>query len=475
MRILGMIAALFVLTAVPAGSHFEARAGAQDGQPDLTGEWTGAIAVSGVSLRIRVVFQPSADGLSAAIDIPQQGASGLPLRNVAQDGAAVGFELPAGPGVARFEGTRSGDTITGTFTQGGAAGNFSLTRTGDVVAEPPPPYPVEPAQISNGDVTLSGTLTLPEGAGPFPAVVLVSGSGAQNRDEEIAGFAVFRVLADHLTRHGIAVLRYDDRGVGESTGSVARSTTEDFSRDALAALALLRSRPEIDTGRVGIIGHSEGGAVAALAALAPIGGPSFIVMLAGTGVPGAAVTYQQAGDAARMLGATDEQLARILAAHERMTALVAADAPRDAVVEAVRDLMRAQIEGRPAAQAAAVGNIDAFIDARLEATVAGILSPWTRYFLTFDPATALTQVRCPVLAIFGGRDTQVPPALHRPAVERALVDNPRATIREYPTANHLFQAATTGLVTEYAALDKSFVPDLLDDLSAWILEASAAP
>ena len=471
MRVARLIAGLIAFV-VGLGYNPGPRPRAWSGQAVVSGVWVGTIDVAGMSLRTRVVFTPTGKGLSAAIDIPQQGASGLPLRNVRLDGTSVHFELPATAAAAVFEGTVSGTAMAGTITQGAATGRFSFIRTGDVSVEPPPPYGVEDVSFADGDVTLAGTLTIPEGKGPFPAVVMLTGSGAQSRDEDIVGFKIFKVIADHLTRHGIAVLRYDDRGVGGSTGSVPLSTTGDFSHDALAAMALLRARADIDAKRVGLFGHSEGGAAAALAATAPAGGPSFIVMLAGAGVSGALVTRQQVIDAATRLGATGEQLAGIVAAQEHVQALVESGAPPDQMVEAVRALMRAQLEGRPAAQVAAIGDIDAFINARINAATAGVMTPWWKFFVTFDPATALARVTCPVLAIFGGKDLQVPPSLHRPAIEKALSGNARVKVLEYPAANHLFQVAVTGQVSEDPTLEKALVPGLLDDVTKWIEEAT---
>jgi pimeloyl-ACP methyl ester carboxylesterase len=473
-RVLGLVAGLIALVGGFC-YNFQHRVDAWSGQTSsLVGAWEGTIDVSGVSLGMRVVFAPAGDdGWSAAIDIPQQGATGLPLRNVRLDGAAVHFELPTGAASAVFDGTLAGAAITGTFTQGPAVGRFSLARAGDVAPEPPPPYREEEVTFANGGVTLAGTLTTPETGGPFPAVILLTGSGAQTRDEEVFGFKVFRAIADHLTRQGIAVLRYDDRGIGGSTGSIAQSTTEDFSRDALAALAFLRTRADVLGSQVGLLGHSEGGAVAAIAATAPTGGPSFIVTLAGPGVSGANVTRQQVTDSGRVTGATDDQLARIVAAHERVTTLTEAGAPREQMVEAVRALMRAQIEGRPAAQVAAIGDIDAFINSRIDVEVARVMTPWWRFFVAFDPATALARVTCPVLVIFGGKDTQVPPSLHRAPVEAALASNNRVKIIEFPSANHLFQDAITGQVSEYQVLEKNFVPGLLDELTSWIREVTA--
>jgi pimeloyl-ACP methyl ester carboxylesterase len=463
-------AGLLVVTAV----SIQADRGGQGrtAQAPLAGAWEGTIDVSGASLPMRVVFTPAGDGFTATIDIPQQGASGLPLRQIRVDGAKVHFELPTAAAAAVFDGVLADDVVTGTFVQGPANGTFTLKRAVVVPPPPPPPYREEEVTFTNGDVTLAGTLTVPQTGGPFPAVVLLTGSGAQNRDEEILGFKLFRVIADHLTQQGIAVLRYDDRGVGGSTGSLAQSTTEDFARDAQAALALLGGRADIDAARTGLLGHSDGAAAAALAAGQP-DGPAFLIMLAGPGVTGERVTRQQVTDAARLMGATDEQLARILAAHQKATALSMQGAPTEELAAAVRELMRAQLEGRPAAQVAAIGNLDAFINPRIGVQVANMRSPWWRFFLSFDPATALARVRCPTLVIFGGKDTQVPPALNRTPVEAALKGNPRVKVVEYPSANHLFQDAITGQPAEYQVLDKAFVPGLLDEITSWIRAATA--
>jgi pimeloyl-ACP methyl ester carboxylesterase len=334
----------------------------------------------------------------------------------------------------------------------------------------PPAYRSVPLKVTNGDVTLAGTLTIPEGAGPFPALVLVTGSGAQNRDEDVFGFKVFAVLADHLTRNGFAVFRYDDRGVGESTGRIATSTTSDFADDALAGVAGLAAMPEIDAKRIGILGHSEGAVAAAIAA-AKSPAVAFIVLMAGPGVPGALVMRQQALDAARTLGATDDQVERIDRAYRAVTEAVRSGADRETVTAAVKDLIRAQVEGRPAAQVAALGDVSAFVEKSLGPAVAQLTSPWVRFFMSHDPAEALRKVAVPVYAVFGGLDTQVLPSQNERPVREALASNRAAVIKVYPGANHLFQPAKTGLVTEYAALEKAFLPGFLDDLVSWLRNA----
>lgn len=321
----------------------------------------------------------------------------------------------------------------------------------------------------SGEVTLAGTLTLPAGSGPFPAVVLLSGSGPQNRDSEIVGFRPFKVMADRLSQAGIAVLRYDDRGVGGSSGSIQQSTTDDFSGDALAAVRWLAGRPGILASRIGLLGHSEGALTAALAA-SKSREVAFIVWLAGSGVRGDEVLRQQARDMARAAGADEETVGRILASHGRLLELVRDEGDVEEITALTRTLARAQLEALPEAQRRGIPNIDAAIDAMLPAQVAAMRSRWFRSFIFFDPAAALEKVTCPVLAIFGDRDMQVPPGLHRAPVEAALAraGNRQVTVTVYPGANHLFQKAATGHPSEYATLPKAFVPGLLDEIAAWI-------
>ena len=440
--------------------------------PAIAGRWEGAIDVAGANLPFAVVFTPGATTLEAAIDI--QGAKGVPLRAVSLAGNRVHFELPAGPGVATFDGVLEADAISGTFEQGPARGKFTLTRAGapkpPEPAGPPPPYRVEDVTFANGGVTLAGTLTIPQGRGPFPALIMVTGSGAQNRDEELFGFKVFATIADHLTRRGIAVLRYDDRGVGGSSGNIAASTTADFAGDALAGLTLLAARPEIDKARLGVFGHSEGADVAAIAA-SRSPQVAFIVMMAGVAISGEAVLAGQQADGIRALGGTAEQLAIEQAAFRKVAAAVRSGAAPAELAAALREQIGAQYDTLAPETRAALGDRGSFIEKTLPMGLAQLQSAWMRYFISFDPAPVLAAVRCPVLAIFGERDTQVPPATNRPALEAAFAKggNSRVTVKVYPEANHLFIAAKTGLPSEYASLPKTFVPGFLDDISAWLL------
>ena len=317
-----------------------------------------------------------------------------------------------------------------------------------------------------GGVTLAGTLTLPDpgefGPGPYAAAVLVSGSGPQDRDEALFGHRPFAVLADALTTAGVAVLRCDDRGVGDSTGDHAAATTADFTADARAAVRFLRDRDDVRA--VGIVGHSEGGLIAPRAAVAAPGGVAFCVLLAGPALPGAAVLRTQAAAVVRASGGDDAAVAANRAVQDAL--LNAASAPageRDALFAAAVDEAVAAMPaaGRDAGRAA------------LAAQAKQVDTPWMRAFLTDEPAPTLRALRTPVLACFGGRDVQVTAADHAPAMTAALADHPAAAVVVFPRLNHLFQPAETGLPTEYARIETTFDPTALGLIVDWVVRTTA--
>jgi pimeloyl-ACP methyl ester carboxylesterase len=323
--------------------------------------------------------------------------------------------------------------------------------------------------FKSGALTLAGTLSLPSGAGPFRAVVLLSGSGPQNRDAEIAGFRPFKLIAEHFVKRGIAVLRVDDRGVGGSTGNLFDATTEDLAADALAAMRTLRDRSDIDGKRIGLIGHSEGALVAAVAA-ARSSEVAFIGYLAGSAVSGAEILRQQAAEIPRRAGASPAAIEEILRHHDALMAAVKENATAETLAQLSRSLMAKQRAATQPGAGAAPADADAQSEALIAQSVKLLQTPWMRFFVTFDPAAALRRVTCPVFAAFGGRDVQVPEAVNRARLEAALktAGNLQVTVRVYPDANHLFMPAITGQVTEYATLPKVFVPSLLDDLATWV-------
>ncbi len=331
----------------------------------------------------------------------------------------------------------------------------------------PYPYLEEAVTYENqkAGVKLAATLTLPRGAGPFPAVLLITGSGPQDRDETIVGHKPFLVLADHLTRRGVAVLRADDRGVAQSTGNFFAATSADFADDAEAGVAYLMRRKEIDPRRVGLLGHSEGGLIAPMLAVRT-NQIAFIVLLAGQGLPGQEVMAQQGQKILKAQGATVRQLERQTALQSRLFALVKA-APEP---EALDRQIRAVLEEEVAKFSEGDKKEAAKLKAEVGAQIPLLKSPWLRYFIAYDPRPTLRQVRCPVLALIGSKDLQVVPGPNLEAIEKALRDggNQDFTAKELPNLNHLFQTCKTGGLSEYAKIEETIAPEALDLVAEWI-------
>jgi len=435
----------------------------------LDGDWDGALTVSlGIKLRLAFHIATGPHGTLGTLNSIDQQTT-VRISGVAKDGPHV--KLAMALIGATFDGALdpSGQTITGQWSQGGMNLPLTLSRRAAGQADallkrpqtPVKPYPYAEEEVTFDDaashVRLAGTLTLPEGAGPFPAVVLVAGSGPNTRNEPILNHEIFLVLADHLTRHGIAVLRYDKRGTGTSTGDYAKATTQDFANDADAAAAWLRTRKDIDPAKVGLIGHSEGGLIVPMVAVAD---PKvdFIVMMAGPGVNGAQVLTEQGRLVFKAAGMSDAQVAEYSGLREKMIAIV--QAQKDPVVAAAK--MRALLVADPALKNTSPAVIEAQINA--------INNDWFRFFFNYDPAITLRQVRCPVLAMIGSKDLQVPPDQNLPALRAALAHNPDAEVEELPSLNHLFQTAKTGAIGEYGELEETMAPAALDLMTSWILK-----
>ncbi|MHB1193024.1 MAG: alpha/beta hydrolase family protein [Longimicrobiales bacterium] len=444
------------------------------------GTWTGVLEAGAAKLRLVFHVAVGAGGaLSGTMDSPDQGAAGIPATSVTAQGSTLRFAV-ANLGMT-YEGTLSADgtRLEGTFTQGPARLPLALSR-GEAPApparpqqpKPPFPYRVEEVRITHAaaGVVLGGTLTLPEGAGPFPAVVLVTGSGPQDRDESLMGHKPFLVLADHLTRQGIAVLRYDDRGVGGSTGTFSTATSEDFTSDALAAVAFLKARSGV--GAVGIAGHSEGGLIGPMAAVRS-NDVAFVVMLAGPGLPGDEILYLQGALIARAEGASDAQAAANLAIQKRLFAVVRAQPDTAVAAQELRHALQEAVAAFPAETRRRMEG--ELTPAALEAQARQVNSPWFRFFLTYDPRPTLEKVRVPVLALNGSLDLQVPAEENLREVGEALKrgGNPDVTTRLLPGLNHLFQTARTGGPSEYATITETMSPTALEAVSSWILERFA--
>lgn len=453
-------AVLLALAAALLGSACAAPAPPAPAAADAVGDWHGRIEVPGSPLDIGLSL--SADGGSA--DVPAQGATDLPLSGVRLDGRTVVADLPAVQG--RFEGELSADgaTISGTYTQSGQALPFRLER-GPLPAparpqepKPPLPYRAEDVTYPGADAPLAATLTLPDGPGPFAAVVMITGSGPQDRDEALAGHRPFLVLADAITRAGYAVLRVDDRGVGGSAGDYAAATYPDLADDTLAGVAYLGSRPEIDRTRIGLFGHSEGGYLAPLAAQRGGGSVAFEILMAGPAVPGEEVLVRQNELLLAQAGASPADVAGQVDYIRRLSALLRAGDEDGALA-----LARARVDEQSAALPAGQRPTPEQVEAQLTA-----ISAEYRRFAPYDPAPALSALSVPVLAFYGDKDLQVPADQSAPVLTRLLAGKPDVTVETLPGLNHLMQPATTGSPTEYPTIETTVAPEVLDLVTGWL-------
>ena len=395
----------------------------QTGSSPFCGSWTGKLATARTELTIVFNFSEAPDGsLKATMDSPDQGAEGIEAE--VDESAYPAIKLSVPSLYVSYSGLLFRESIVGTFSQAGQSFPLTLTKGTEVLKrpqtpEPPYPYLTEEVSFVNeaAGAVLAGTLSLPEGyesgnAGKPVAVVMVSGSGQQNRDEEIFGHRPFLVIADFLARNGVASLRYDDRGTGASEGGdVENATTEDFMEDALAAVEFLRSSGRFS--KIGVLGHSEGGSIAFM--LGARGAVDFVISLAGPGVRGD-----------RALTA---QVNRIM-----------------------------ELSGQPGMVSEEMYRQNA----RLEG------NPWLNWFIDYDPSEDISSIHCPVMALNGSKDCQVISSLNLAAIQAALPRNERNFIKEYDSLNHLFQHCTTGVPTEYRSIGETISPEVLSDIAAWI-------
>lgn len=438
----------------------------------LVGSWQGTLD-AGVKLRLVLkVAQAASGSLTSALDSLDQGASNLPIDSITLDGARVRFEMKRLGAI--YEGALSADKneIVGEWKQGTTPLPLTFKRTDNPLVlnrpqEPKKPYPYTEEEVAyenkKDNIKLAGTLTLPRSEKPVPAVLLISGSGAQDRNETIFGHKPFLVLADYLTRRGIAVLRVDDRGVARSTGNFMTATSEDFVTDAAAGVEYLKTRREINPKQIGLIGHSEGGMIAPMLA-AKSSDVAFIVLMAGPGISGEEILYRQAALLLKASGASDEAIAKNRIGQERYFAVIKGERDSTIAARRIREISTELEAGMTEEQKKALRNSDA--------QTQFMLSPWFRYFLTYDPQPALKKVQVPVLALGGERDLQVPPKENLAAIAAALKaggNKDFATV-ELPRLNHLFQESKTGNIDEYGTIEETISPAALQLISDWILK-----
>lgn len=442
---------------------------------DLTGSWQGDLNVPGGKLPIVFNFVKNGDGFTSTMDSPKQGVKGIPVSSVQVKDSVL--QLKISNINATYEGKWSNGSISGQYKQNGMSLPLVLERiTGDVprIARPqepakPFPYYTENVSFVNnaaGQITLAGTLSMPAKTGKYPVVVLISGSGPQNRDEELFGHKPFFVLADHLTRNGIAVLRYDERGTGESTGKFEGATTPDFASDVRAAIDYLKTRPEIDQRKLGLIGHSEGGLIAPMIA-AKSEDVHFIVLLSGPGLPGDDILLLQTRLIGKANGVSDEMLNKGEAMYRGIYGVLKGKGSAEDMDKELTDLLNESMKDLPATQQPPADKKDAAI----AQGVRSINTPWNRFFVSYDPATALEKVKCPVLALNGENDLQVPPKENLQVIKKSLekAGNKNFVTKQLPGLNHLFQESKTGSPAEYAVIEQTFSPQALSEITSWVL------
>lgn len=436
---------------------------------NITGEWNGVLDAMGNQVRLVFHIQQTDSGYTATLDSPDQGAMGIQFTSVEfSDDTLIMRATNIG---AYYRGVPAADSIAGTWSQSNQF--FTLNMYREQVEkevrrrpqEPEKPYPYyeEDVRIENktDSLTLAGTLTVPQETGSFPAVILISGSGPQNRNEEVFGHRPFLVLADYLTRQGIAVLRYDDRGTAKSTGNHTTATSADFARDVISALEYLKSRKEINPNQIGLIGHSEGGLIAPMV-VNKTDDVAFMILLAGTGVPGKEIAKMQAHTLLDVEITDREAYNRFV---DKTVAIASSDQPtevkKEELIQHYKNSAKVLNELLPKGT-----DREAFIKQQVE----GALRPWSLFFYNHDPADELEQITIPVLSLIGSKDVQVPPKMNHPPIRKALTKagNKHFTIKELPGLNHMFQESETGSMMEYAEIEQTFSPIALQEISRWI-------
>lgn len=443
---------------------------------DITGQWNGILSFAGGQLRVVFNIEKSETGYKSTMDSPDQGAKDIPTTSTSFEGATL--KITSSQMKMEFTGKlKNAGSIEGTFIQSGQSMPLNLSRKpvekqkAHRPQDPVKPYSYYTEEVTfknlEADITLSGTLSLPDNKKAYPVVILISGSGPQNRDEELMEHKPFLVIADHLTKKGIGVLRFDDRGTAASTGEFKSATTEDFAADVEAAIKYLQTRKEVNKKLIGLMGHSEGGVIAPMVASKNTS-VKYIVLLAGTGIPGMELLLMQKEQLEKAAGESEESITKGISMNKGAFEIVAST-PSDKLEAALENYYSEAVTASPEIIPEGLSK-----ETYIKMASKQLSSPWMKYFLTYDPTIALQKVKCPVLAINGDKDLQVPSKENLQAIQSALEKggNKQITIKEMPGLNHLFQECTTGLPDEYGKIEQTFSPKALDVISSWILQTT---
>ncbi|MCX6175160.1 MAG: alpha/beta hydrolase [Ignavibacteriales bacterium] len=475
-RLVKYIALFSILFYSGANNFLFAQENQKKEEKKFTSLWEGKLKFGAVALRIVIKTFKNDDGSNGAfMDSPDQSVNNIPVENVLFTEDSLKFESKTIG--AKYIGAAVKDSmiIRGNFTQRGMTLPLELKKIDKLVEikrpqNPQKPYPYNDEEVTfenkSANITLAGSFTYPKGNGKFHAVVLVTGSGPQDRDESLMNHKPFLVISDYLTRNGIAVLRFDDRGIGKSKGNFAIATSEDFATDALAAVEYLKTRKEVDPKKIGIAGHSEGGLIAPMCAVNS-SDVHFIVMIAGPGVSGREILLLQAKLINQASGESEEKIIKGNQLSEKIYDIVLNESDNDKAEKKIRALYDEIYPTLTDAEKKEEDTQKPMMDQQIKQ----ILSPWFRFFLKYDPRPTLENVTVPVLAINGGKDFQVDPKQNLPEIEKALKagGNKNFKIVEMPGLNHLFQKCKTCTITEYGELEETFSEDALKIMKDWIL------
>ncbi len=439
----------------------------------ITGSWLGKINTGAIELRI--VFNLSIvgkDSLVATLDSPDQGAKGIKLGPVTLSGETI--KISAGGLLAEYNGTLKSDTLfEGIWKQAGNTLPLNLSKLKTAFTlrrpqEPVPPFPyrAEDVTFTNDkfNIKLAGTLTIPSGKGPFPAVIMITGSGAQNRNEELMGHKPFMVIADYLSRNGIAVLRYDDRGVGKSQGNYVAATSADLATDAEAAFNFLKNNPEIDQKKIGLAGHSEGGLIAPIVASSN-SDIAFIVSLAGTGVSGEKIINTQSADISRASGVDEKIIKEAASINKKIFSILKKEPDNKIAFDKMSTEYKKILEKKKLTKEESEKELKQF-----QAQINPLGLTWMRYFISTDPSDFWKKVKCPVLALNGSKDLQVAADMNLAAIEKSIKSSGNTSVKtiKLQDLNHLFQHSKTGTPAEYGNIEETFSPEVLKIMTDFI-------
>lgn len=441
---------------------------------DIIGQWNGALKVQGTQLRLVFNVTKTDSGFSSTMDSPDQGAKGIPTTTTSFENSILKITIASAK--IEYEGTLGQDNvIVGTFNQGGQS--FPMNLSKEKIEKEKfvrPQEPTKPYSYYSEDITfenkkaginLAGTLTLPKKEGVFPVVILISGSGPQNRDEELLGHKPFLVLSDYLTKNGFAVFRYDDRGTALSKGDFKTATSADFATDVESAILYLKTRKEINKKKMGLIGHSEGGLIAPMVA-SKSKDVAFIVLLAGTGIQGDQILLLQQKLIGKATGVSEEDLQKNELTNRKAFDIVNKSNNLEQLKSDLTNFIKKELKDNPNSEKPTEMSDDDFVDLQVKQ----IATPWMQYFIKYDPAPVLQKVKCPVFAINGEKDLQVPPKENLEAIKKALTKggNNKVTTKVFPNLNHLFQECKTGSPDEYASIEQTFSPTALTEVLKWL-------